>query len=95
MQGHAAANLVPVIASNRTGAEWEDNDSEITFYGGSFIANEHGQLIAEMDATTQGFVVARFDLDELRHTRRSWGVFRDRRPDLYAPLLTLDGETYV
>jgi N-carbamoylputrescine amidase len=90
MQGHAAANLTPVVASNRIGTERED-DCEITFYGSSFIADAAGQVVAEMDETTAGFVTARFDLDALRLERRSWGVFRDRRPDLYAPLLTQDG----
>jgi N-carbamoylputrescine amidase len=90
MRGHAAANLTPVIASNRVGKETEE-DSEITFYGGSFIADAHGRLAAEMDKETEGVAVASFDLDALRLSRRAWGVFRDRRPDLYVPLLTMDG----
>ncbi|MDR2042974.1 MAG: N-carbamoylputrescine amidase [Clostridium sp.] len=95
IQGHAAANLIPVIASNRIGTEREDDDSRIVFYGGSLIADAQGQLVAEADSTAQGFLTAAFDLEELRQARRSWGVFRDRRPGLYKPLLTLDGETYV
>ena len=92
MQGHAAANLVPVIASNRIGVEDED-DYSITFYGASFIADEKGRKVAEMDQESTGVITAEFDLDELMMTRRSWGVFRDRRPELYTPLLTLDGKT--
>ncbi|MDR0812993.1 MAG: N-carbamoylputrescine amidase [Oscillospiraceae bacterium] len=94
MQGHAAANLTPVIASNRTGTERE-GDFEITFYGNSFIADGTGQLAAALDERETGFVTAEFDLDELHLQRRAWGVFRDRRPDLYGAILTLDGETYV
>jgi len=93
MQGHAAANLVPVIASNRVGVEDED-DYSITFYGASFIADNKGQKVAEMDQTETGVITATFDLDELMFVRRSWGVFRDRRPELYEPILTLDGENY-
>ena len=92
MQGHAAANMVPVIASNRIGTEYEE-DSSITFYGSSFIAGSTGQLAAQADDHTEGAITATFDLDELALCRRSWGLFRDRRTDLYAPLLTNDGHT--
>ena len=90
MQGHAGANLMPVIASNRIGTEYCE-DYHITFYGSSFIADEHGQLAATMDRETEGVITATFDLDELALTRRAWGVFRDRRPELYTPLLTQNG----
>jgi len=93
MQGHAAANLVPVIASNRVGVE-DEEDYSITFYGASFIADNKGQKVAEMSQTETGVITATFDLDELMFIRRSWGVFRDRRPELYEPILTLDGENY-
>ncbi len=92
MQGHAAANLTPVIASNRIGTE-QEGDSSITFYGSSFIADGTGQIVAKADDHTEGVLTASFDLDALALYRRSWGVFRDRRPGLYAPLLTLDGST--
>lgn len=92
MQGHAGANLTPVIASNRIGTE-HCEDYQITFYGSSFIADGHGQLVRQMDRETEGVVTATFDLDALALARRAWGVFRDRRPDLYAPLLTQDGAT--
>jgi N-carbamoylputrescine amidase len=94
MCGHAAANLTPVVASNRIGAEREE-DSEITFYGTSFIADASGQVAAEMDDSTPGFVAATFDLDALQIRRRVWGLFRDRRPDLYGAILTLDGGVNV
>lgn len=89
-QGQAAANLTPYIASNRTGVEAE-GEQTITFYGSSFIANELGEKVAEFDRTGEGVLVHTFDLDAVAGTRRAWGVFRDRRPDLYGPLLTRDG----
>jgi len=91
MQGHAAANIVPVIASNRIGEE-HSNDLSLQFYGSSFIADHIGQKIKELDRNTQAVSSHTFDLDEIRDYRRSWGVFRDRRPDLYKSLLTLDGQ---
>lgn len=90
MQGHAAANLTPVIASNRIGRE-EGESCAITFYGSSFIANQSGAKIAEASETEEQIITARFDLEQIRQTRLHWGVFRDRRPDLYRDLLTLDG----
>jgi N-carbamoylputrescine amidase len=93
MQGHAAANLTPLIASNRTGTEPGANGTHLTFYGSSFIANETGAIIAEATRTEETILTATFDLETIAHTRASWGVFRDRRPDLYTPLLTLDGKT--
>jgi N-carbamoylputrescine amidase len=92
MQGHAAANLVPVVASNRVGRERAE-DSEVVFYGTSFIAGPTGEIVAELDRSEEGVATARFDLDALQAQRASWGLFRDRRPDLYAPLLTADGRT--
>ena len=87
MQGHAAANIMPVIASNRIGHEVQ-KDSEITFYGSSFIADETGGLVAEADRETEGVITAEFDLDAIAQKRREWGVFRDRRPEMYGTLLT-------
>jgi len=89
-QGQAAANLTPYIASNRTGLEAE-GEQTITFYGSSFIANELGHKVAQFDRHEEGVLVHTFDLDEVAATRRAWGVFRDRRPDLYSPLMTKDG----
>ena len=87
MQGHAAANIMPVIASNRIGKEVQ-GDSEMTFYGSSFIADETGEIVARADRETEGVITAEFDLDEIAKTRREWGVFRDRRPEMYQVLLT-------
>ena len=92
MQGHAGANLTPLIAANRVGREaGHRGDREITFYGSSFIADATGAKVAEADRVSETVLTATFDLDELRTMRHSWGLFRDRRPDLYQPLLTLDG----
>jgi N-carbamoylputrescine amidase len=92
MRGHSAANIVPVVASNRVGTETIDK-STITFYGSSFITNNKGKLIAEADRETETVIVAEVDLDAYADERTSWGVFRDRRPEKYGPLFTLDGET--
>jgi len=92
MQGHAAANLMPLLASNRIGVE-RGQTLEMTFYGSSFIADPTGAKVAEADRGTESVVTATFDLDAIRAQRHAWGVFRDRRPDLYAPILTLDGHT--
>lgn len=92
MQGHAGANLTPLIASNRIGRE--DGDScGITFYGSSFIAGSTGEILTQADRDGQTVLTARFDLDALARQRAAWGVFRDRRPEFYGPLLTLDGRT--
>ena len=93
-QGHAAANLVPVIASNRIGTEQSKyiDGLEMTFYGSSFIADEFGELVQQADKTTEGVLVHSFDLEEIAKTRISWGLFRDRRPAMYQTLLTSDGK---
>ena len=87
MQGHAVANVIPVVASNRTGTEPGPPGSPgggQSFYGSSFIADHRGDLIAEMDRTEEGVRVATVDLDFLHTHRAAWGFFRDRRTDLYA-----------
>ncbi|KAH0886292.1 hypothetical protein HID58_062388 [Brassica napus] len=94
MQGHAGANVVPLVASNRIGKEiieTEHGPSQITFYGNSFIAGPTGEIVAEADDKTEAVLVAQFDLEKIKSKRQSWGVFRDRRPDLYKVLLTMDG----
>jgi len=93
MQGHAASNLTPVIASNRIGTEASvtDESLQITFYGSSFICDETGAMLQVADRGTEQVLVHRFDLDALRKRRSSWGVFRDRRPERYRHLLTTDG----
>ena len=90
-QGHAGANLIPLIASNRIGREEQDG-YDITFYGASFIADQFGEKVAELNQSDAGVAVYSFDLDKLEHTRTAWGVFRDRRPNLYSSLKTLDGQ---
>jgi N-carbamoylputrescine amidase len=90
MQGHAAANVTPLVASNRVGREEGDKDS-LTFYGSSFIADPTGAKVAEANQTDRAVITATFDLDAIAGQRASWGLFRDRRPDLYGPLLTADG----
>jgi N-carbamoylputrescine amidase len=94
MLGHAAANLIPVIASNRIGAE-EDEDSKINFYGSSFIAGPQGNKIVEASRTEETVLVTEFDLDQLETQRIEWGIFRDRRPDLYKIIATYDGDLIV
>lgn len=90
MQGHAAANLVPLVSSNRIGRE-QGESCTVTFYGSSFIAGPTGEKVAEAARGEEGVITARFDLDAVARARTAWGVFRDRRPELYKPLLTLDG----
>ncbi len=80
MQGHAAANMAVVAASNRVGVEKVGD--ELTFYGGSFISDETGALVQEMD-DKEGIATASFDLEAIRRNRAAWGLFRDRRPELY------------
>ena len=92
MQGHAAANCLPVVASNRVGVE-QGQAGELRFYGSSFIAGPAGQIAGELDREEEGVITARFDLAEIARLRASWGLFRDRRPDLYGPILTADGES--
>jgi N-carbamoylputrescine amidase len=89
MRGHAAANIMPVLASNRVGTETAPDGRQDTFYGRSFIADYQGEKIEEMNRIEEGFRLASFDLQEIGALRRSWGVFRDRRIDLYGPLLKL------
>ncbi len=91
MQGHAAANLMPVVASNRIGAETithQGHDSTVQFYGGSFITDGRGEILQEASADKNEFINVTFDLDKLAIERRQWGVFRDRRPSMYETLLT-------
>ena len=89
-RGHAAANLMPLVASDRVGTEWGKHWSD-TFHGRSFIAGAEGELVAEADAVSRAVLTATFDLDALAAKRRAWGVFRDRRPEYYRAICTLDG----
>jgi N-carbamoylputrescine amidase len=85
MQGHAGANLTPLIASNRVGVETGKSGSMV-FYGSSFIADHTGAKLAEADRVTEGVITASLDMQEIATQRRSWGVFRDRRNDLYGEI---------
>jgi N-carbamoylputrescine amidase len=93
MQGHAAANMTPLVASNRIGREVSKGgkNGAITFYGSSFIADPAGAKLQEADRDSEAVLTASFNLDALRVQRASWGFFRDRRPDLYGAVGTLDG----
>lgn len=90
MRGHSAANVVPVVASNRIGRE-QSGKIEMDFYGSSFITDCTGKMLKVADRSSEDVLTAELDLDEAAQFRRSWGVFRDRRPDLYGALLTMDG----
>jgi len=90
MQGHAAANMVPLVASNRIGVE-KGQAGEMTFYGSSFIADPTGGIVAELGRADEGVAIATFDLDEIAQARISWGLFRDRRPELYRAIGSHDG----
>jgi N-carbamoylputrescine amidase len=90
MQGHAAANFLPLIAANRIGVE-RGQAGELRFYGSSFIAGPTGEIVAELGRDGEGIVTASFDFEAVAKARASWGLFRDRRPDLYEALLTGDG----
>jgi N-carbamoylputrescine amidase len=94
-QGHAAANLMPLVASNRYGLERSLQDPQglfLEFYGSSFIADAVGAKLAEAPDQGDAVLVQSFDLARLAELRDNWFVFRDRRPDLYGPLLTFDGK---
>lgn len=86
MCGHAAANIIPVCASNRVGKETAPG-SEMVFQGYSFIADQYGNVVEEMDRVEEGFRIHEFDLDAIDHERVSWGVFRDRRPECYGDIV--------
>jgi N-carbamoylputrescine amidase len=92
MCGHAGANIMPLVASNRIGVERSTtSDMEMTFYGSSFIADQNGEKVAVANKIDETVLVHRFDMDKIREHRESWGVYRDRRPDLYQALMTYDG----
>ena len=94
MQGHAGSNLMPVIAANRVGVEkvepCEENggqSSSLNFYGSSFITDNTGGIIAEANRTDETILTASFDLERLEKDRLSWGLFRDRRPEMYQDIV--------
>jgi N-carbamoylputrescine amidase len=87
MVGHAVSNAMPVIAANRVGNECDHGGIPQTFYGTSFVANEKGDVVVELDDKETGIIVASFDLDRAREHRAAMGFFRDRRPQLYGRLV--------
>ena len=92
MRGHAAANIMPLAASNRVGREVAPDGRADIFYGRSFISDYQGEKLVEMDRVEEGVRLQSFDLAAIGELRRSWGVFRDRRPELYGGLLSIDGK---
>lgn len=82
MVGHAVSNVVPVVAANRIGVEHGQ-----TFYGTSFITDERGDIVAELDREEEGVITATFDLARVKRHRAAFGFFRDRRPELYGRLV--------
>ena len=93
MQGHAAANILPVAAANRIGEERVlpcgengNQSSALVFYGLSFLTDETGDVLAEADREGEGILTASYDFDRIRKDRLNWGLFRDRRPECYTAL---------
>ncbi|MDP6313151.1 MAG: carbon-nitrogen hydrolase [Arenicellales bacterium] len=95
MCGHAACNILPVAAANRIGREYttEGRETFLDFYGNSFIADHKGVVAGQAGSDTEEVVLHTVDLTQVRNYRDSWAVFRDRRPDLYGAITTLDGAT--
>ncbi len=91
MRGHAGANIMPVIASNRIGREVAPGGRDVTFYGSSFIADHTGALMARADRSDEAVLVHPFDLQAIADLRASWGLFRDRRPETYGAVAGMDG----
>jgi N-carbamoylputrescine amidase len=91
MRGHAAANIMPVIAANRVGREVAPEGVEVTFYGSSFIADHTGGLLARAGREAEAVITATLNMAAIAELRRSWGLFRDRRPETYGALASLDG----
>ena len=96
MRGHAAANLTPLAASNRIGEEAQNdafgNEVRMTFYGSSFIAGARGEILAKAGRDSEETIAADFNFPNNARERAEWGVFRDRRPELYLPLTNLEGK---
>jgi N-carbamoylputrescine amidase len=92
-RGHAIANAMPVVAANRIGLERAaGGEPGVRFYGSSFVASQAGVLLAEASRDREEVITATIELDAARYRREDWSFFRDRRPELYGPLLTFDGE---
>ena len=91
MQGHAAANMVPLVASNRIGVE-QGEACALEFYGSSFIADQTGAIVEEASEVDEEILLYEFDLGAISGERTSWGLFRDRRPDLYGSIISMSGK---
>ena len=96
MQGHSAANIIPLVAANRIGTEHvfpnEANggqSSALTFYGSSFITNETGDILVSASRDAEDVLISEINLSEIAEMRSSWGLFRDRRPEHYCAMLKL------
>jgi N-carbamoylputrescine amidase len=89
MVGQSALNILPLVASNRIGTEKEENSS-MTFYGSSFITDETGTIVESASRDKEEILVHSFDLEKTDKTRRDWGIFRDRRPEMYKSILKND-----
>ena len=94
MKGHAAANIIPVIAANRYGLEEVtpcdangNQSSSLEFYGSGFITDATGELLCESGRKGDDILLQEFDLDEIAAMRLEWGLFRDRRPECYEKIL--------
>ena len=90
MQGHAGANLVPVVAANRIGREEVEpceanagQKSALIFYGSSFITDETGEILKSATRDEEEILIQSLNLDQIRENRLAWGIFRDRRPEMY------------
>ena len=96
MMGHAAANIVPVIAANRIGLETVEpciengnQSSSLNFYGSSFVTDERGEIVVSASRDKEEILYHEYDLDKIREDRLAWGLFRDRRPDTYKVMVDL------
>ena len=87
-RGHAGANMIPLIAANRVGVEVQ-KDVLIKFYGSSFIAGHRGELVKQASDSNDEIIVAEFDIEKIKEDRASWGLFRDRRPELYSRIMEM------
>ena len=94
MQGHAAANVVPIVASNRIGIE-QGNSCSVRFFGSSFICDHLGQTLQVASEDESEVLVQELDLQAATNHRLRWNLFRDRRPEIYTDILTLDGKRQV
>ncbi|MEN0106830.1 MAG: N-carbamoylputrescine amidase [Pseudomonas sp.] len=95
MRGHAAANILPVVAANRIGTEVAQSDASLsmTFYGSSFITDHKGKVLREAGREERAVLLQQLDLAVMAEERRTWGIYRDRRPEMYGALLSLDGHS--